>query len=133
MVRIKLQLNILKLFLYSYFIASPSVGPRNLIISSYNTTSTLAVFQWDPVYVSNAPITGYKLYIGDSDGIYVQGASNTTLEVNVRKDVEIRVELVAINSAGEGTPTVRVISLNGKVITIGYLQDAYIIYVCLSF
>ena len=75
----------------------------------------MAVFQWDPVNFSNGPVTGYRLYIGDSDGISVQGASNTTLEVSVRRNVEIRVRVVAINSAGEGTPAVRDFSLNGKV------------------
>ena len=100
----------------------PNVGPRNLNIASYNTTSTLAVFQWDPIYYSNGPVTGYKFYIGDSDGMPVQGASNTTFEVSVRRDVEINVRVVAINSAGEGTPTVRIISLNGNACNQTFTQ-----------
>lgn len=88
----------------------------------------MAVFQWDPVYFSNGPITGYRLYIGDSDGTYAQGASNTTLEVSVRRDTEISVGVVAINSADESSPTVRVFSLNSKVNNPGSAQ-----YLCLSF
>ena len=65
--------------------------------------------------MSNGPITGYRLYIGDSDGIYAQGGSNTTLKVSVRRDTEISVGVVAINSAGESSPIVQVFSLNSKV------------------
>lgn len=99
----------------------PNTGPNYLIMSSYNTTSTSGVFQWDPVYFSNGPVTGYRFYIGDVDGIFLQGSSNTTIEINVRSDVEtINASAVAINSAGEGIPTNQVIHLNGRVITIGY-------------
>ena len=48
--------------------------------------------------------------------------SNTTLEVGVRSNVEISVRVVAINSAGEGSPIVRVFSLNGKFLTIRHLH-----------
>lgn len=77
----------------------------------------VAVFQWDPIFLSNGPVTGYKFYIGDSDGISIQGASNATYnaELNIRNDTLINASVVTINSAGEGVLTARVFSLNGRV------------------
>ena len=100
-------------FVYFIFLVPPNIYPRNLILS-YNISSTLAAFQWDPVLYSNGPVTGYKVYIEDSDGIFVQGAYNTSLEVNVRRDVSIQVRVVAVNYAGESrVANVQVIPLNG--------------------
>jgi len=65
------------------------------------------------VLFSNGPVTGYRVYIGDSHGIFLQGAYNTSLEVNVRRSVS-KVRVVAINYVGESrVSTVRNISLNG--------------------
>lgn len=97
-------------------IVPPNFAPRNLRILSYNTTTRVAIFQWDPIYFSNGPVTGYKFYIGDSDGVSIQSASNITYaaELSIRNDIQISVRVVAVNSAGESVPTVLVISLNGK-------------------
>ena len=64
----------------------------------------------------NGPVTGYKFYIGNSDGVSIQGASNITYaaELSIRNDIQISVRVVAVNSAGESAPTVLVISLNGQ-------------------
>ena len=81
---------------------------------SYNTTSTSAVFRWDPVYFSNGPVTGYRIYTGDDDSVIIQGASNANTTLALNGGTEITVSVVAINSAGESVPTTRMISLNGK-------------------
>ena len=114
------------------FVVPPNVAPRNLHILSYNTTTTVAIFQWDPIFFSNGPITGYKFYIGDNDGISIQGTSNTTYnaELNITSNIQVSVSVAAVNSAGESVPAAEVISLNGKMNTITCL---YIMSMCFFF
>lgn len=103
----------------------PDVSPSNLVILSFNTTSTLAVIQWNPVYYSNGPVTGYRLFYNEANGISVQGPTNTMLEVNVTSDVELFVKVAAVNSAGEGIPTAQAFSLNGK--TVNYHMSTWLL------
>ena len=83
------------------------------MLVSYNTTSQLAVIQWSSVYYSNGPITGYKVYIGDTDSYQLQGANNNTAEVNIGDNSPVIVRVAAVSSVGEGPQVFRVISIDG--------------------
>ena len=97
-----------------FVIAPPNDRPASLILVSYNTTSQLAVFQWNVVYYSNGPIIGYKLYTDDTDPDQLQGATNNIAEVNIGNNSPLTVRVTAVNSAGEGPQTVQSISIDGK-------------------
>ena len=98
------EINVIILPLVHYLISVPSQAPTGFTVTASTSTSITASWQLPPKYARHGNITGFKLFMNDSEGssTVFNVKSLTRVVSGLKKYTEYEFQVLAFSSKGDG-------------------------------